>query len=124
MKLLLNTLAAIAISMATLPSLADVAPHNCDATPTPSGYSIKKQGDAEWKRCYMDSAVGECKLGHTIVPVICNESILKAGLEQQYFANKVKTDCGQEAALGYLPAGVTEAACEKDWNCYVAGQCS
>ena len=123
MKIILGTLAAIAVSFATLPAFADATPHNCDTTPPPSGYNIQKQGDGEWKRCYMDSAIGECEIGHTIVPVTCVPSILKAGMAEQYYANKYQADCQQEFAMNYLPAGVSAADCVQDWKCYVTGQC-
>ncbi len=127
MKFVPAMLTAVSLVAVTALSFADLAPHNCDSTPPPAGYAIQKptDGSTAWRNCYMDSAVGECKLGHTLKHIACTTDSLNFGLSFEYADGHYVNDCTQEAAYGYLPAGVTAAACVLDWACYEdASKCS
>ncbi len=120
MKLLATLWISVSLTTVTALSFADLVPQNCDSTPPPAGYAIQKpmDGSTAWRNCYMDSALGECKLGHTLKHIACTTYALNFGLSFEYADGHYVNDCTQEAAYDYLPSGVTAAACAADWACY------
>lgn len=103
-------------------SLADGG-WNCDSPyqGAPQKYVGVSYNTPEWKACYLDSAVAQCQAGRVVGPhITCSNEALNASIILGYEMNQVHTICEQMNKAGYLPEGVSETVCEKDWKTYAA----
>lgn len=115
-------LAAAAVALTANIAVADGG-WNCDSPyqGAPDEYQGVAYGTSKWDSCYLDAAVAQCIAGKTVGPhIACTDASLDTNMKLGYKLNMVHSVCEQENEKGYLPEGVSEAACEKDWKTYAS----